>query len=166
MEFVATESNICELLKPLRFLKQLQKCEISNLVHSFLHSDSVRDGCAWSWIINTGYIWSDIKIDRPKFSNQAQREESNAQWSAKYIHFDHIKITFFINDTSCFLCSFSSDLKIDSGIQQVLTRPRWKSSEQLKFIRFDCIHTFSSWVNNFVYTYMVVLEYLDGKPVY
>jgi len=46
MEFVATESNICELLKPLRFLKQLQKCEISNLVHSFLHSDSVRDGCA------------------------------------------------------------------------------------------------------------------------
>ena len=34
MEFVATESNICELLKPLRFLKQLQKCEISNLVHS------------------------------------------------------------------------------------------------------------------------------------
>ena len=159
MEFVATESNICELLKPLRFLKQLQKCEISNLVHSFLHSDSVRDGCAWSWII-THRIYLVRHKDWPaKFFLIRQREREPQC-------FDHIKITFFINDTSCFLCSFSSDLKIDSGIQQVLTRPRWKSSEQLKFIRFDCIHTFSSWVNNFVYTYMVVLEYLDGKPVY
>ena len=159
MEFVATESNICELLKPLRFLKQLQKCEISNLVHSFLHSDSVRDGCAWSWII-THRIYLVRHKDWPaKFFLIRQREREPQC-------FDHIKITFFINDTSCFLCSLSSDLKIDSGIQQVLTRLRWKSSEQLKFILFDCIHTFSSRVNNFVYTYMVVLEYLDGKPVY